>query len=74
MLAPITMTTLLLRIEQFLADHPSVTATELGKSAVHDPGLVFQLRRGRSPRARTVERVDQWMSEYGAGRPAAAPA
>lgn len=50
------MTPLLTNIERHLrATH--VSPTRFGREAARDPRFVFDLRRGREPRPRTVERV-----------------
>ncbi len=56
-------------IEQFLANSttdPSI----LGKSALADPNFVFDLRNGRSPSAKTMDKVRAWMT---AQKPKARP-
>ncbi|MBI1273006.1 MAG: hypothetical protein GC131_02840 [Alphaproteobacteria bacterium] len=56
--------------EQFLAAvdlflrRSGMSASMLGKCAVNDPGLVFQLRRGREPRRKTMQRVLDYMASY----------
>jgi len=57
-------------IEQFLARN-SVDPSALGKNALSDPNFVFDLRNGRSPSSRTMDKVRAWMA---AQRPAARPA
>ena len=47
---------LLREIEKFLR-HSDIPPTRFGREAVGDPRFVFDLRRGRDPRPRTVERV-----------------
>jgi hypothetical protein len=59
---------LLRRIERYLraADMPP---TRFGREAVRDPRFVFDLRRGREPRAETVQRVRAWLdAQEGAQR------
>ena len=51
----------LTEIEQYLAK-ASTDPTTLGKSALGDPSFVFDLRKGRSPSTRTIERVREWMA------------
>jgi sulfate adenylyltransferase subunit 2 len=46
----------LAEIEQFLANS-SIDATSLGKQALADPNFVFDLRKGRSPSTRTIEKL-----------------
>jgi hypothetical protein len=47
---------LLREVEKFLR-HTDVAPTRFGREAVGDPRFVFDLRNGRDPRPRTVERV-----------------
>ena len=50
-------------VETFLVQagmEPSV----LGRKAMKDPTFVFELRRGRDPSARTIDRVRAWMEAY----------
>jgi sulfate adenylyltransferase subunit 2 len=49
-------------VERFLA-HASIDATALGKQALGDPSFVFDLRKGRSPSARTIDKVRNWMRD-----------
>jgi len=49
-------------VEAFLAK-AVVDPTTLGKQALGDPSFVFDLRKGRSPSARTMDRVREWMSQ-----------
>lgn len=37
--------------------------TKFGRLAVNDPRLVHDLRLGRQPRRKTVERVERFMAE-----------
>lgn len=48
-------------IETFL-EETGVDPTTLGKQALGDPSFVFDLRRGRSPSAKTMDRVHEWMA------------
>ena len=47
---------LLRDVEKFLKIS-NMPATRFGREAVRDPRFVFDLRRGREPRPRTVQRV-----------------
>lgn len=47
---------LLREVEKFL-NRSQTAPTRFGRDAVGDPRFVFDLRRGREPRATTVERV-----------------
>ena len=51
------------RISAFLRD-TGMSPSELGKRAVGDPSFWGDLRRGRSPRRVTVERVLAFMEAY----------
>src|SRR5579871_3977225 len=48
-------------IEQFLARSATDPST-LGKNALGDPNFVFDLRNGRSPSTRTIDKVRSWIS------------
>jgi sulfate adenylyltransferase subunit 2 len=50
----------LTEIERYLAG-ASIDPTTLGKQALGDPSFVFDLRKGRSPSTRTINRVREWM-------------
>ena len=50
----------LTEIEQFLTQNP-IEPSSLGKNALGDPSFVFDLRKGRSPSARTMDKVRGWM-------------
>ena len=47
---------LLRDVEKYLKNS-NTPAARFGREAMGDPRFVFDLRRGREPRARTVERV-----------------
>ena len=51
-----TSVTLLREIEKFLR-RKAIAPTRFGKEATGDPRFVFDLRRGREPRAETERRV-----------------
>jgi sulfate adenylyltransferase subunit 2 len=51
----------LTEIERFLKD-AAMDPSVLGKQAIGDPSFVSDLRKGRSPSTRTMERVRAWMS------------
>lgn len=66
--------TFLTDIEGFIAES-KIDPTTLGKQALGDPSFVFDLRKGRSPSARTMDKVRAWMRSNGADvKPAPAPA
>jgi len=50
-------------IEQFCADH-NMPLSRFGVNALRDPNFFGNLRRGREPSMRTVERIRAFMSEY----------
>ena len=56
------MVYLLREIEKFLRS-AEVAPTRFGRDAVGDPRFVFDLRRGREPRAGTVKRVRAYLQE-----------
>ena len=58
-------------IERFL-QAAGMDPTALGKQALGDPSFVFDLRKGRSPSTRTIDKVRSWMGQH--GRTASAPA
>ena len=60
----------LAEIERFLSS-AGVDPSALGKQALGDPNFVFDLRKGRSPSTRTIDKVRSWIAQQ-AG-PAAAP-
>ena len=64
-------------IERFL-EGAGLEPTSLGKQALGDPNFVFDLRKGRSPSTRTVDKVRAWMAQQSAAakpaRQASAPA
>ena len=53
---------LLREIEKFLRSS-GVPATRFGRDALNDPRFVFDLRRGREPRAETVARVVDFLED-----------
>jgi len=53
--------TLLERIEKHLKDH-HISATRFGRRAVGDPRFVLDLRMGRRPRRRTIERLEAYLA------------
>lgn len=56
----ITVAEFLSRIERFIA-RKGLTESAFGKNALGDPNFVLELRRGRSPHLRTIERVERYM-------------
>lgn len=56
---------LLQRIEGFLA-RMGVSPTRFGRTVVHDPRFVFDLRAGRRPRRKVHARVVSYLSQHGA--------
>jgi sulfate adenylyltransferase subunit 2 len=57
-------------IETFLGS-AGLEPTALGKQALGDPNFVFDLRKGRSPSTRTIDKVRGWIARQRA--PAGAP-
>jgi sulfate adenylyltransferase subunit 2 len=49
-------------IDSFL-ERTATDASALGKQALGDPNFVFDLRKGRSPSMRTIEKVKAWMTK-----------
>ena len=58
---------LLRRIESFL-EFSGMPAARFGREAIGDPCFVADLRRGREPRARTIERVSAFIERVGEER------
>ncbi|TCD04873.1 hypothetical protein EYB45_04840 [Erythrobacteraceae bacterium CFH 75059] len=58
---------LIRKIERFLRDH-DMPPTLFGRLATHDPRFVLDLRNGRTPRAETARRVEQFMERYASAR------
>jgi 2,4-dienoyl-CoA reductase-like NADH-dependent reductase (Old Yellow Enzyme family) len=52
---------LLREVEQFLRNS-EIPATRFGREVMHDPRFVFDLRKGREPRGRTVTRVRAYLA------------
>jgi sulfate adenylyltransferase subunit 2 len=50
-------------IDRFL-ESAGLDPTSLGKQALGDPSFVFDLRKGRSPSTRTIEKVRGWMQQH----------
>lgn len=59
---------LIRKIEKFLR-HTGMPWTRFGRLATHDPRFVGDLRRGRTPRAETVARVERFMARHLASLP-----
>lgn len=64
--------TLLDRIEIHLIRH-RISATRFGRRAVGDPRFVLDLRLGRRPRRRTLERLNAYLEWIESGREGKAP-
>ena len=54
---------LLREIEKFLSSN-AIAATRFGRDAVGDPRFVFDLRRGREPRERTIRKVRRYIEAW----------
>ena len=50
-------------IETFLSER-SMEASLFGRRALKDPNFVFDLRKGRCPNLRTIQRVSAFMAAY----------
>ncbi|MGD9713123.1 MAG: hypothetical protein AB7V46_13780 [Thermomicrobiales bacterium] len=55
---------LLERIERHLKE-THMSATRFGRRAVGDPRFVLDLRLGRRPRRRTLDRVEEYLKAFG---------
>lgn len=60
---------LLQSIETFLLQH-NLPATKFGRLAANDPRFVLDLRKGRTPRPETENRLTAWMQAYAEGKSA----
>lgn len=45
-----------------------IPATRFGRDVLHDPRFVHDLRNGRQPRTRTIQRITAYLAVQGAGR------
>ena len=54
----------LAEIEAFLAKS-ALDPTAFGKNALGDPSFVFDLRKGRSPSTRTIDKIREWITTQG---------
>lgn len=54
---------LLARIEAFLKARDDYSASRFGKDAVGDPNFVGDLREGREPRRKTIERAESFLAD-----------
>lgn len=50
-------------VEKFLK-RTGVEPTIFGREALGDPSFVFDLRKGRSPSARTMDKVRDWIRDW----------
>ncbi|HEU4959942.1 MAG TPA: hypothetical protein VFT56_06000 [Sphingomonas sp.] len=55
------------KIERFLRA-AEIPPTKFGRMAINDPRLVFDLRRGRELRPRTVARIEAFLARQEQGR------
>ncbi len=58
---------LLDRIEIYLKE-THMSPTRFGRRAVGDPRFVLDLRAGRRPRFRTLQKVERYLGDYEAGK------
>jgi sulfate adenylyltransferase subunit 2 len=63
----------LAEVERFL-ETAGLEPTSLGKQALSDPSFVFDLRKGRSPSTRTIDKVRAWMQQQKSSSKPTAPA
>ena len=54
----------LAEIEAFLAKS-ALDPTAFGKNSLGDPSFVFDLRKGRSPSTRTIDKIREWITTQG---------
>lgn len=64
--------TFLAEVDVYLAA-TGLTATAFGRQAVNDPSFVFDLRSGRSPSARVIDRVRSFIRDNPPGSRSAEP-
>ena len=53
----------LVDVEAFLSER-GIEASLFGRSALKDPNFVFDLRKGRCPNLRTIQRVRAFMAAH----------
>ena len=58
---------LLTHVEKHLREQ-GISPARFGRAAVSDPSFVFELRRGRDPRPRTVTKVLAYIETHRADR------
>jgi len=58
--------TLVMRIRRFL-DRTGMKETVFGRRVLNDPRLFDDLRKGRQPRAATVQRIEAFLSSHAEG-------
>ena len=51
-------------VEAFLVEYPDISATQFGTLFRNDPNFVGELKKGRSPRQATVDKLIADMAEY----------
>ncbi len=56
-------------VEAFLKN-TGMSPTAFGKSAIGDPNFVLDLRRGREPRSRLVQRARDFMRDHATSKTA----
>lgn len=61
-----TPESILARVDAYLVGK-AVTPTAIGKAIAGDPNFIFDLRHGREPRRKTLEKVAQRMGRLEAG-------
>ncbi len=60
------MMSILRKIEKFLND-THMAPTRFGRDAVRDPRLVFDMRNGREPTQRMIQRIEHFMNKCQSG-------
>lgn len=58
------MNSFLAEIEAFLAENSDISASQFGVIFKNDPSFVSELKKGRSPRLSTVEKIREKMQSY----------
>lgn len=54
---------ILRKIESFLRD-TGMAPTRFGRDAVRDPRLVFDMRNGREPSAKMIQKIEHFMNIF----------
>lgn len=54
------------RVERWLK-RTGTSHRQFGLATMSDPNFVKDIREGRSPGARTIDKIDNWMAEHPSG-------